>query len=112
MTKESNRNESRVFFSRKTLIQLAIGFAILVVISIIPIPSAIGGGGLTPEGQRAIAVLVMAGYLWIGNVLPVGATAFLLLSLLPLMGLVTAKDSMAQLANDTNFLVMGGFVVA
>ena len=54
----------------------------------------------------------MAGYLWIGNVLPVGATAFLLLSLLPLMGLVTAKDSMAQLANDTNFLVMGGFVVA
>ena len=46
MTKESNRNESRVFFSRKTLIQLAIGFAILVVISIIPIPSAIGGGGI------------------------------------------------------------------
>lgn len=68
--------------------------------------------GLTAEGQRAIAVLIVAGYLWIGNVLPVGATAFLLLSLLPLMGLVTAKDSMAQLANDTNFLVMGGFVVA
>ena len=45
MTKESNTNESRVFFSRKTLIQLAIGFAILVVISIIPVPSIAGDGG-------------------------------------------------------------------
>lgn len=27
-------------------------------------------------------------------------------------GTCYAKDSMAQLANDTNFLVMGGFVVA
>lgn len=112
MTKESNTNESRVFFKRKTLLQLLIALIILVVISILPVSQGVRDSGLSPGGQHAIAVLVTAGYLWIGNVLPVGATAFLLLSLLPLMGLVTAKDSMAQLANDTNFLVMGGFVVA
>lgn len=112
MTKESKTNEGRIFFKRKTVFQLLIALAILVVISILPVPQSVREGGLSPDGQRGIAVLVMAGYLWIGNVLPVGATAFLLLSLLPLMGLVTAKDSMAQLANDTNFLVMGGFVVA
>ncbi len=107
----STNNANREFFKKKTMTQLLIAVIILAVFCVLPISQATGGA-LTPEGQRAIAVLIFAGYMWFANVLPVGATAFILMSLLPLMGVVKASASMQQLANDTNFLVMGGFVVA
>jgi sodium-dependent dicarboxylate transporter 2/3/5 len=93
--------------NKKSLYGLLFTLAIGIIICILPTPK-----GLTPEGQRALALLVMAAILWLSDIVPLGATSLLIIALAPLMGTLDAKKSMQSLGNDVIFLFLGGFIVA
>lgn len=101
---QENKNPS---FNKRPLIALAITLGVGLFISILPTPA-----GLTPEGQRALALLVMAAMFWLGEIVPLGISSLLLIALAPVMGTLGAKASMASLGNDIVFLFIGGFIVA
>jgi len=56
-------------------------------------------------------VLVMSIY-WVGEIIPLAATALFPLFLFPLTGLMTPKAVAKEYMNDTNFLFIGGLIVA
>uniref|UniRef100_A0A183CDV5 CitMHS domain-containing protein n=1 Tax=Globodera pallida TaxID=36090 RepID=A0A183CDV5_GLOPA len=49
---------------------------------------------------------------WTCEVMPIGITALLPTVLFPVMGILTARDVSHEFLNDTNFLFIGGLVVA
>ncbi|KAH7729308.1 NAC-3 protein [Aphelenchoides avenae] len=63
------------------------------------------------EYRCAFSVLVMAAY-WMSEVMPLAATAMLPVVLFPLTGIMSAKSVAREFLNDTNFLFIGGLIVA
>ncbi|TMS37965.1 hypothetical protein L596_004794 [Steinernema carpocapsae] len=64
-----------------------------------------------PEYNCGYCVLVMAVF-WMFEVLPLPVTAMLPVALFPLTGVMTAKDVAREYFNDTNFLFIGGLILA
>uniref|UniRef100_A0A914I5Q4 Uncharacterized protein n=1 Tax=Globodera rostochiensis TaxID=31243 RepID=A0A914I5Q4_GLORO len=63
------------------------------------------------EYKCAFCAILMAVY-WTCEVMPIGITALLPTVLFPVMGILTARDVSHEFLNDTNFLFIGGLVVA
>lgn len=68
--------------------------------------------GLSVEGKRAGAMVLLMACWWIGESIPIGITALVPLVAMPLMGTVSAKDSSLPYADHNIFLFMGGFFIA
>ncbi len=93
--------------SKRSIYGLLLTALIGTIISILPTPE-----GLTPAGQRSLALLVMAAILWLGDIVPLGVSSLLIIVLAPSLGTLDAKKSLASMGNDIIFLFLGGFIVA
>jgi sodium-dependent dicarboxylate transporter 2/3/5 len=67
--------------------------------------------GLPAAGQAAAAVGALMACFWIGEVLPIYATALLPLVLFPLLGVLKVKAVSAPYGDSVVFLMMGGFLI-
>ncbi|XGW31592.1 hypothetical protein V3C99_010057 [Haemonchus contortus] len=76
-------------------------------------PLAFGPLLMSPESEWrcAFCVGVMAVY-WMTEVLPLAATAMLPVVLFPLTNVMDCKETAQQFINDTNFLFIGGLIMA
>src|SRR5436190_13651183 len=86
---------------------LAAGVAIFAIFLILPPPV-----GLSPVGWRVAALLALMITWWVSEAVPLAATAFLPLILLPLVGIGTADKVAASYASPLLGLVFGGGMIA
>lgn len=71
-----------------------------------------GPEGLTPAGWRTAAVVALMAIFWTTEAIPISATAWLPLVLLPALGILPMPEAAAPYANDIVFLSLGGFLIA
>ena len=91
----------------KQLVVLATGSAIFLTLLAMPTLA-----GLTPEGQRMLAVTALMAIWWIGEGTSLAVTALLPLVLFPLLGILPSKLVATNYANHLIFLFLGGFMIA
>jgi solute carrier family 13 (sodium-dependent dicarboxylate transporter), member 2/3/5 len=91
----------------KQQLSLWIGIGLFLLMSFLPAPL-----GLSVAGWRTAAVAVLMASWWVGEALPIYATALLPLVLFPPMGIAQIKDAAAPFAAPLVFLFMGGFILA
>ena len=91
----------------KQLVVLATGAAIFLALLAMPTLA-----GLTPEGQRMLAVTALMAIWWIGEGTSLAVTALLPLVLFPLLGILPSKLVATNYANHLIFLFLGGFMIA
>jgi sodium-dependent dicarboxylate transporter 2/3/5 len=68
--------------------------------------------GLTDPAWRALALLAWMVVWWIGEAVPVAATALLPLAVLPLAGVATPQAAAAPYADPILYMFIGGFILA
>jgi len=68
--------------------------------------------GMTPEGHRAAAVVVLMAFWWMLEAIPLAATALLPVALFPFLGVLSGKEVTLAYGDDNIFLFMGGFFIA
>jgi solute carrier family 13 (sodium-dependent dicarboxylate transporter), member 2/3/5 len=68
--------------------------------------------GLSVEGWRTAGVAALMAAFWIGEPIPIPATALLPLVLFPTLGLGDIRETAAPFANPIIFLFLGGFIIA
>ncbi|GBE18035.1 MAG TPA: DASS family sodium-coupled anion symporter [Euryarchaeota archaeon] len=88
---------------------LIIGFslALLSLVLLLPTPQ-----GLSVEGQRVVAIFVMAIVLWASAALPLSVTGILVIAALPLLGAMDAKTSYSLFGSPAVFFILGAFILA
>ena len=87
-------------------ISLFVGPALFVVVLLLPTP------GLTPEGHRLAAVLAWVIVYWVGEAIPIPATALLGPVLCVLLGIAEPATVLAPFAHPIVFLFIGSFMLA
>ena len=88
-------------------IVLAVGLAAYLAIRAMPAPE-----GLSPAGQKALAIFVLCLVYWVTSVLPLMATSLLAMVLLPTTGVMSAKETYALFGNEAVFFILGAFILA
>jgi solute carrier family 13 (sodium-dependent dicarboxylate transporter), member 2/3/5 len=68
--------------------------------------------GMAPAAWRTAAAAVWMAVWWIGEAVPIPATALLPLALFPTLGIVKIREAAVPYANPVIFLFMGGFMIA
>ena len=86
---------------------IALGMASYGLVRALPLPD-----GLTASGQKALAVFVLCLVYWVSNVIPLVVTSILAMTLLPLTGVLSAKETYALFGNEAVFFILGVFVLA
>lgn len=81
--------------------------ALYLVITNLPAPE-----GLTPEGQRAIALMVVGVVAWIVEVVPIGVASLVLVFLQPVIGLTPMGEAVNNFASPTLLFVVSSFFLA
>ncbi|KAI0239543.1 Solute carrier family 13 member 5 [Lamellibrachia satsuma] len=71
----------------------------------------VAGLGQSPASRCAYIILLMATY-WVTEALPSAVTALLPMCLMPYLSVASAKDMALNYFSDTNFLFLGGLMVA
>ena len=64
------------------------------------------------SAQRALAIFVLCTSLWFTNYIPLAATGLLAIALLPVLGVMEAKDAFALFGNKAVFFMLGVFLLA
>ena len=62
--------------------------------------------------QRALVVFVVCLGLWVTNLIPMSTTGLLALTLLPLLGVTSPRQTFAYFGNSAVFFIIGVFVMA
>jgi len=83
------------------------GLIIFVLIIIAPSIS-----GLSPQGQRMLAVAALMAFWWVTEAVNITVTSLLPLVLFPVLGIADAAKAAAPYANHLIYLFMGGFMIA
>jgi solute carrier family 13 (sodium-dependent dicarboxylate transporter), member 2/3/5 len=68
--------------------------------------------GLTVQGQRALAIFVVALVLWVSQLLPLAITSLFALVALPLAGVMDKGQAYSLFGNEAVFFIMGAFILA
>jgi sodium-dependent dicarboxylate transporter 2/3/5 len=68
--------------------------------------------GLSPEGWRVAALLILMAVWWATEAIPIPATSLLPLIIIPIIGAGSAGESAAGYSSTIVLLLMGGFIVA
>jgi len=87
-------------------ISLFVGPALFVLVLLLPAPA------LTPEGHRLAAVLSWVLVYWVGEAIPIPATALLGPVLCVLLGIGEPTTVLAPFAHPIVFLFIGSFILA
>lgn len=80
---------------------------VYIALSKMPTPQ-----GLTPNGQKALAIMVVAVIAWIFEVIPIGISSALFAMIIGILGIVPQKDAMASFMIPTVFFIMSAFIIA
>ena len=88
-------------------VTLVAGVVAFVVIRALPTPE-----GLAPAGQHALAVFAICLVYWVTGALPLMVTSLLAMVLLPLSGVLSAKETYALFGNEAVFFILGAFLLA
>ncbi len=68
--------------------------------------------GLTVGGQRAIAVFLLCLVLWVTNAVPLAITSLFAIVLVPLLGVLSHRETYALFGNEAVFFILGAFILA
>lgn len=68
--------------------------------------------GLSPEGQKAIAIFAVCLILWVSNVVPLAITSIFAIVLVPVLGVLPKKETYALFGNEAVFFILGAFILA
>jgi len=93
--------------SHKRRLWLAAGAALFLLI-LLGVPET----AMPQAANRVAAVAVLMAVFWIGEAIPIPATALLPVVLFPLLGLMPVESVTANYANHLVFLFLGGFWIA
>lgn len=85
---------------------LAVGIAFWYVLTM-PTPE-----GLTVYGQRSIAVFLLCLVFWVSNAVPVAITSLFAIVLVPLLGVLSKKETYSLFGNEAVFFILGAFILA
>jgi len=91
----------------KRLIALVLGPALAAVIYFLPAPE-----GMKPEAWRLVAMAAWMVVWWLGEAVPIPATALLPIPLMPLLGIAKISPVAANYGHPLIFLFLGGFLLA
>ncbi|MFQ5602247.1 MAG: DASS family sodium-coupled anion symporter [bacterium] len=83
--------------------------SLLVFIFIVNLPTP---AGLTPQGQKALAIFLVSIFLWVTHALPLMITSLLAVILFPITGVLTTTESYALFGNEAIFFILGAFILA
>lgn len=89
---------------RKRQISLLIALAVLAVFCFMPVPE-----GLTRPGTIAIGLLLTGMVMWITEAIPLAISAFLLMVLMPYLGVMTFPNVWAKFISSVIFFVIAAF---
>ncbi|MHA1108188.1 MAG: SLC13 family permease, partial [Alphaproteobacteria bacterium] len=93
--------------SRKRLITLIAGPVLAVLLLLLPAPEE-----MKPEAWRLVALAVWMVVWWLGESIPIPATALLPIPMMPLFGIASMKPVAANYGHTLIFLFLGGFLLA
>ncbi len=65
-----------------------------------------------PVAQNALAIFVLCMALWLTNLIPLASTGLLAVALLPLLGVVEAKQAFAYFGNSAVFFIISVFLLS
>ncbi|RII28552.1 MAG: anion transporter [Geobacter sp.] len=68
--------------------------------------------GLSTQGYRALVLFCATVFLWVSGLLPLAATALLSMVMLPLLGIMNARETYAHFGNEAVFFILGAFILA
>ena len=68
--------------------------------------------GLSPEGQKAIAVFVLCLVLWVSGAVPLAITSLFAIVLVPVLGILPHKETLGLFGNEAVFFILGAFILA
>ncbi|MFT5208082.1 MAG: sodium-dependent dicarboxylate transporter 2/3/5 [Candidatus Omnitrophota bacterium] len=88
-------------------IGLILGPMLFIAILLVPRPE-----GLSPEGQRALAIAALMAVWWVTEAAHIAVTALIPLALFPLMSVLPMVSTAKNYANPNIYLFMGGFMIA
>jgi len=91
----------------KRLFALIAGPALALLILMLPAPE-----GMKPEAWRLVALATWMVVWWLGEAVPIPATALLPIPLMPLLGIEKMKPVAANYGHTLIFLFLGGFILA
>ena len=92
---------------RRRMIALVLGPVLALVILAMPAPE-----GLKLEAWRLVALASWMVIWWLGEAVPIPATALLPIPMMPLFGIASMKPIAANYAHPLIFLFLGGFILA
>ena len=82
---------------------------IILFITLLVMPTM---AGLTPAGQRALAVFVLVLTFWISHVLPLSVTSLLGIALLPLLNVMSLEYTFSLFGSKAIFFILGALILA
>ena len=91
----------------KRLIALLAGPVLAVLLLLLPAPAGMGA-----EAWRLVALAVWMVVWWLGEAVPISATALLPIPMMPLFGIEKMKPVAANYGHPLIFLFLGGFLLA
>lgn len=68
--------------------------------------------GLTPAGQKALAIFITCLILWVSQILPLAITSLFAIVSLPLLGVMDKAKAYSLFGNEAVFFIMGAFILA
>ena len=83
---------------------LLVGFALLLQVS----PPS----GLTEAGWRTLCVFALCASLWATSLLPMAITSLLAIALVPMLGILDARDTYAYFGSKVVFFILGAFMLS
>ena len=84
------------------------GAVVLFLAALLVVP----GTSMPPSAGRVAAVAMLMAVLWVGEAIPIPATALLPVVLFPLLGVMAVESVTANYAHHLVFLFLGGFWIA
>lgn len=67
--------------------------------------------GLSVQGYRSLLLFAGTIFLWVSGLLPLAVTALLSMALVPLAGILPAKQTYALFGNEAVFFILGAFIL-
>ena len=97
-----------IVVDRTTRYQALAGLSLIAFVLFRLVPPA----GLTPAGYHALILFGATIFLWVSGFLPIAVTALLAMVMLPLTGIMGAKQTYALFGNEAVFFILGAFILA